>query len=484
MSDPETLSKLEEIEVELELPVEQNQTIESERPYFFQLDVLKAIAIIFVVMDHSLYWDVKGEIGSLFWERLSIPFFLIVMGFNMGYSFKYSGATSLRELYSLKYFKSKIARYVLPFAVLYMGSILVGAFLGRLNFDAWIFLGYLPFWGPGNWFIPLLLGTIVVFPLIYWMFKKQPILTLIFCFLSEIILQGIMYVFLPYPIETILEGFITSAIRVNVFFFLPAVGLGLWFSEDHDLWSRRNWFVLIYFPVSLVFMIDYTTGIISALPNVIGQSFTFIQDYIRGDYTLLFYGYAAVWFLFAMAIVPMNASGLLERFVERIGKASYHILLFQIFYFSILYSQIAPEAQMHKELPQFATIFGWSTNLFYIPFYLINLTICVTGGLLWMEAERRASAKGNPWWEHLWMKRVGLLFSGVMSLVLMGVSLELIAEYSGLNAWSEQHGPFIVLNEYTGPGFMASFLAILFFIGLCMLCMYKAFTISDDEFPI
>ena len=84
MSNSESLSALDEIEIELEHEVKQ------ERPYFFQLDVLKAIAIAFVVMDHSLYWDVKAAMGSLFWERLSIPFFLIIMGFNMAYSFKYS----------------------------------------------------------------------------------------------------------------------------------------------------------------------------------------------------------------------------------------------------------------------------------------------------------------------------------------------------------------------------------------------------------
>lgn len=484
MSDPETLSALDEVEVELEHPIEQEKAVESERPYFFQLDVLKAIAIIFVVMDHSLSWDAKSAIGSLFWERLSIPFFLIVMGFNMGYSFKYHGGTTLRELYSLKYFKHKIVRYVLPFAVLYMGSILVGIYFGALNFDPWILLGYLPFWGPGNWFIPLLFGSIVVFPLIYWMFKKQPVLTMIFCFLSEIILQGIMYFWFPYPIESVLEGFITSAIRVNVFFFLPAVGLGLWFSEDHNLFSRRNWFMFAYLPISLVFMIDYTTGIISALPNTIGQSFTFIQDYIRGDYTLLFYGYAAIWFLFAMIMIPKKASGSLQRFIQRIGRASYHILLFQIIYYSIVYYRISPEAQFLKIEPEFATVLGWSSDLYYIPFYLINLTICLAGGLLWMEAEKRASAKGKPWWQHIWMKRTGLLFCGLMTMPLMGVSLELIAEYMGLNAWARNHGPFFVLNEYTGPGFMASFIAILFFIGLCMLFMYKAFTMSDDEIPI
>jgi surface polysaccharide O-acyltransferase-like enzyme len=80
-----------------------------KRPYYFQLEVLKTIAIAFVIMDHSLTWEIKGAMGSVFWERLSIPFFLIVMGFNMGSSFKYQNSKSLRDLYSLDYFKRKIA---------------------------------------------------------------------------------------------------------------------------------------------------------------------------------------------------------------------------------------------------------------------------------------------------------------------------------------------------------------------------------------
>ncbi len=53
-----------------------------KRPYYFQLEVLKAIAIAFVVMDHSLTWEIKGAMANVFWERLSIPFFLIVSAAN------------------------------------------------------------------------------------------------------------------------------------------------------------------------------------------------------------------------------------------------------------------------------------------------------------------------------------------------------------------------------------------------------------------
>lgn len=481
MSDPESLAVLDEIEIDLE------QTVEIERPYFFQLDVLKAIAIAFVVMDHSLTWEIKGAMGSTFWERLSIPFFLIVMGFNLAYSFKYSGATTLRELYSKAYFKGKIARYVFPFAVLYMGSIVIGLYTGLLNFNEHTLLGFLPFWGPGNWFIALLFGSIVVFPALYWLFEKQPSLTLGLCFLAEIILQAIMYLWFPYPpygVYPPLEGFIVSAIRVSVFFFLPAIGLGLWLSKGYDIRDQRNWFIIPYFLISAFFMFDYVTGFFRSMPNGFGYTIAWIQNFIRGDYTLLFYGYAAVLFIVTMINLPQQASGRVQKYVQQVGKASYHILLFQIFWMGIVYYWISIDAATYHYIPDFAVQLGWSTELMYIPFYLLNLTVSFGGGLLWYKAEKKAEKTGKPWYQHVWMRRTGLLFSAIMSIVLMGMSLELIAEYMGLNYWAEHYGSFFILNEVTGPGVMASFFAILFWIGFCMACLYKAFSIDDDEFPL
>jgi peptidoglycan/LPS O-acetylase OafA/YrhL len=457
-----------------------------KRPYYFQLDVLKAIAIIFVVMDHSLYWDIKSSIASIFWERLSIPFFLMVMGFNMGLSFKYSGASSLRDFYTWEYIKRKIVRYILPFLVLYMGSILLGLYFGYLSFNEYTLLGYLPFWGPGNWFIPLLFGFVIVFPFIYWAFKQQPIITMVSCFLSEICLQLVMYFWFPYPIDSALEGFIVSAIRVNVLFFLPAIALGMWFSEDHDLFSRHNRFLLVYAPICFIFMIDYATTphVLSSISGYIGYFFTTIDNIFRGDYTLLFYGYAAVFMLLALMTIPQIAKGRYQRFFQKIGKASYHILLFQIFWMSIVYWLASHEATYYHEIPVFQEIYGWSTPLLYIPFYLMNLAIALAGGLLWYEAEKRAGAKGKPWWQHIWFRRTYHLFGALLSLVSMATLIEFVNDITGLTEWGRTHGPYIVLNEVTGPVVMLDFIVILLCIGVCMLLMYRSFTIDDGEIPV
>ena len=369
--------------------------LHKERPYYFQLDVLKAIAIAFVVMDHSLTWEIKGALGSVFWERLSIPFFLIVMGFNMGNSFRYRESKNLRDLYSLDYFRRKLKRYVLPFAILWLASLALGITLGHIDTSEYLLLGYLPFWGPGNWFIPLLFGSILIFPIVYWMFDRAPLVTIGLCFLSELVMQYFLWFLYP-AATTAHDWFIITAIRVNILFFLPAVGIGLWFSRGPILPSKHNWFVYPYLAISMLFMIDYATisestgkGILGSIPNALGGFFAFTQDFIKGDYTLIFYGYAAFLFLATMLLVPQNASGFFQRFIKRVGNSTYHILLFQIFWMSIVYWSVSQVSVAEHTIPVFDTVLGWPSLLYYVPFYLLNLSISFAGGMLWYEAERR-----------------------------------------------------------------------------------------------
>ena len=153
--------------------------------------------------------------------------------------------------------------------------------------------------------------------------------------------------------------------------------------------SKRNWFIYPYLAFSLFFMFDYATGIISSIPGAFGQIITGVQSFIIGDYTLLFYGYAAFLFLLAMASIRQTPTGLFTRFIQRIGRSTYHILLFQIFWMSIVYWVTSPDAIVHHFIPDFEVLLGWGTPLNYIPFYLLNLVISFTGGMIWYEVERQ-----------------------------------------------------------------------------------------------
>ena len=82
---------------------------------------------------------------------------------------------------------------------------------------------------------------------------------------------------------------------------------------------------------------------------------------------------------------------------------------------------------------------------------------------------------------NVWIKRIGYIIAAVLSFVAMGVVLEIITIYMEAQRYS-----FIVfvLNEYTGPIVMASFVVILFFIGLSMFFIYRAFSTFEDEIPV
>ena len=345
-----------------------------EKPHhFFQVDALKALAIAFVIFDHSRPITIYSITAAPFWERISIPLFLLIMGFNSGLSFKRSGAITLKELYSRSILKKRLKRYFLPFLFLYAGSWLLGIYFNALDFSVYTLIGWLPFWGPGNWFIFVLFTSVFVLPLVYRGFISHPKLTLLLCFLSELALQFVLFAFIPMPIQSYEAGFVAGLIRMNILFYLPAVGMGLWFSEGYDIMEKRNRFMWIALPLSILYMTAYT--FFEFRVQIVEGDI--IHSLIWGDYTFLLYPYSAFLFLFALEFLPAEPSGRISRFIARIGKSSLHIYYFQIFYMSIMWYLFTYSQE------------GFGSEIaLYIIYYLVNLAVCFMGGLIWYEASR------------------------------------------------------------------------------------------------
>jgi peptidoglycan/LPS O-acetylase OafA/YrhL len=312
----------------------------TEETRYFQVDTLKAIMIFLVIFDHIVAWSVKSDIAVTLWERISIPVFLVIMGFNIGKSIQRSGKTKLRELYSWDYFKSRIVRYIIPFLVLYVFSTLIGLFIYDFDITRMyqrqylpshgfvnLFIGFLPFWGPGNWFIALLLQSILLLPFMYWVFTKAPKITLILSFAVEISMQLIVF-FSIGVVTTWTELHIKMLYQTSILFYLSAVGLGMWFSFSHKFEDKRNFFMWILYPVSLAFItahqfFDFRIRI-DGIPL------------LSGDYHFLIFPYSAFLFLMAMNFLPRKSGNWLSRSIKLISKSTYHILLTQILGYAII----------------------------------------------------------------------------------------------------------------------------------------------------
>ncbi len=333
--------RLRKSKAEVKLVYSEKGVLEDIKIHYFQVDFLKAAMIFLVIFDHMVDWSIKSFIGVSLWERISIPVFLVLMGFNMGLSFKRRGVTTLKEIYSKKYFKSKIKRYIVPFLILYGVSTLIGLIIYGFNWSNMysnqlaphagiinIFTGYFIFWGPGTWFIPVLLQSILVIPLLYIGFIKSSKLTLILCFIIEISLQLIVYTFLgERPLPTWEAYYILTVFMSSIPFYLSAVGLGMWFSFDHNLRSKRNIFIWILFPISLVYLIAY---------QFFGFRFNVYGFFLTGDYNFLVFPYSAFLVLVVLELLPRNPQGKIPRAISVIGKSTFHILLTQILGYGII----------------------------------------------------------------------------------------------------------------------------------------------------
>ncbi len=357
---------------------------------YLQIDILKAIMIILVIFDNTVSWTIKNTLAVSFWERICIPVLLVILGFNMGLSFRREGADSLKELYSWKYFKKKFWRYLFPFLLLYLVSTLVGLIIYGFNivqlFDKqyfafdWelshLFIGIMPMWGPGNWFLPVLFGSVLVMPLLYKGMTKQPIITLVVCFLVELFLHIFIFVFIGGPPFPTWEAYyawheIYMFFATCILFYLPGIGLGMYFSFDHDIKSKRNAFMWILAPISIFYI-------------VIHQFFPEYRIwFLRGDFHLLMAPYAALIFLIGMRFLPKKSENVILKGIAVIGKASYHILLTEIFYLAIVISIY--------DNHYCASIIGitLTRNDLCILYWIVDVVIIVPLGILWYFAEKR-----------------------------------------------------------------------------------------------
>ncbi|MFW9994261.1 MAG: acyltransferase family protein [Candidatus Odinarchaeota archaeon] len=373
----------------------------TERKYYFQIDALKAMMIVLVIITHSVtIEDIFGKYNGSFWIRIAIPVFLIIMGFNMGLSFKQKGNASLRELYSASYFKNKLERYVVPFLILAVVSTVIGLLLYGLdfstmietehegaNYELMVFLLFLPFHGPGNWFIITIFQFIVVIPILFWSFDRRPKTILVLALVSDIIIQQVVYYLYYFNKTVTIETFYDSFIfRTSIVWFLTAVVLGLWFSKyGHNIRDKTNWFILILLPVSLIFIAFFQSRVLVFGSRVDIPVFGIIDIYLFGDYHFMFFPYAAFLFLLGMTFIPENSSNMVTKLVEKTGRATYHILLFQILYlaiFEVLFGT-AEYVGIGEALNQFISL-PWDI---IIP--VINIIVCIALGILWYEVEKK-----------------------------------------------------------------------------------------------
>lgn len=351
-----------------------------KKEHYLQIDLLKAIAIFAVLMLHTFpFIDLhKIPLNPLFVTVIStqtidylkiitnftlfqaVPLFFVIMGFNMGLSFKRRQYTKISQIFTLNYFKGRFKRIVLPVIVVCILSIIL-ALLVNIHYYIGILtlIGVLPITGPGNYFISIVLEFIIVFPFLYIFYTHNPKLTLISSFIISFLFEISALHFSLLMNDSYLY-------KANIFRFLFVITLGLWSIENIDfkkIFSNKLLILGSLFSISYILFYSFFNW------NV-----PFFGGYWATQNVLSFF-YPLLIFVVGMKLLPTISKNKLLNFIGTIGKASYHIFLLQIVFFTLI--------------PAMAVLIGLNVNLHLsvILSLIINFGVLIPAGLLFFSAE-------------------------------------------------------------------------------------------------
>lgn len=349
----------------------------SKTKHYLQIDLLKAYAIISVIILHALLLTDLIKIlhlpqqitVSLYYLTIgqAVPIFLLIMGRNTGDSFFRRNYKKLSEIFTYSYFKARFERIILPFLFIYFLSIIIVIFINfKPDFNILAIIGYLPLPipSPGNYFISLIFEFIIIFPFLYVLFKYNSKLMLLISFLITFLFE-----ILAYQTQIVVtDPYLYNSCIIR---YLFVISLGLWTVKHVDFSKiTSNILLLICILFSTVYLVIY---------SCYGWGFPYFSNG-WGAQNVLTSFYPLLIFLVGMRFLPQKSNNIILNFVGLIGKASYHIFLLQILFFGLV---------------KLNDTYGYSNIIILIFNYdpLISLIICliflITAGILFLLIENK-----------------------------------------------------------------------------------------------
>ncbi|WP_187260879.1 acyltransferase family protein [Pontibacter beigongshangensis] len=335
------------------------RAIASKKVRYQQIDVLKGLAIVSVLLLHALSYEMLLQAYAIFHIWQAVPLFMILMGLNLGLS-PAGSKTPLLRIYLSQGFRKKVGRIVVPVLVMYVVSLLAGFVWYQVTGQyliafSWLnAIGLLPVTGRGNYFVTLVLQSLLLLPLIGYLFQRRPWLTVILLVLLEVLFLLWANQF-SFSEE---QAYLYSAAFPR-YFSAVAFGLALSCAVPQPA-SFRNVLLLLLLAIasgSFLYQISYDIS-----------DFKLVREEWQSQCVLAF-GYAALLVLVLFRLLPNHSDNKLLGLVAALGKASYHIFLIQVLYFGLA-GQDYPVVQA--------------------------LAVCLPAGYLFYLLERKYTGRNSP----------------------------------------------------------------------------------------
>ncbi len=269
------------------------------------LDYIKAFAIMFVIINHSMPSSMGTEFFMVYIIKMAVPFFMAVSGFTFAMSYEKIGD---KGWYNKKTLLSKFVSFAVPIiiiCILYVLKKVIEQESGmgvRYVIERLLWSNY----GKGGYYYYLLLQLILIFPLIFKTVKRKYGIGIIFGInlLYEIIM-------LLFPVEKLVY-------RIIVLRYLTMVGLGSWLylnkqKKIHPMLLAVSFGLGVgYLHIYTIFAKQFHTG--WANTNVFSAFYIFPICYLLIKQNLSF-------------------NGIPDTILTSIGKSTYHIMCVQMAWF-------------------------------------------------------------------------------------------------------------------------------------------------------
>lgn len=277
-----------------------------------QVDYIKGLCILFVIWTHCINRDELGHIYYPFWGDTAVPIFLIIQVFHY-----YKKESNIRMPSMCKLWNRILLPFLIMTAVLFATQYFIyyddtdGSFSPSFYWDKR---------GPGSYYIFIYMEMTFVIPLFAPLFKRLSAkwLFLIFVALSQLIEFVTCITHCPDAIYRI--AFFRYTFLIFLGFLLATRGLEL------NMLTLAGGVISILF----IYLFNYTT--IDMEPIFC----TSLDHWPLCHWICYIYiAYFFLWFI-KHTYTSFHMPERFLSYIEKIGKYSYEIYLFQIFYYATI----------------------------------------------------------------------------------------------------------------------------------------------------
>ena len=314
------------------------------------LDYLKAICVLMVIITHYEWTDKTSPFFTML-INMAVPVFMIISGYNFAMSNRKKAEGRLGKMYGWEMMKPKLIRFLVPFFAVCMIEIVLLLLEQREVHLLRIFLlgGY----GPGSYYVPVMMQLLIIFPIIYLLIEKNATLGLTAAAIANLLFEAAIKLF---EIDKYYY-------RLSIGRYLLLIAFGCYLYLYPDRRMKRYQMLLMFF-AGLSYLIAV---------------FGFDQELLLFEYwkttamPVAFYIFPIVILLFRR-FYHSRIPGTLGKLLRWMGQASYHIFLAQMVYYHFKLGGPVMEAAWYVAVP-------------------FNILISVPAGLAFYELDRLCMGK-------------------------------------------------------------------------------------------